>query len=128
MFLEMDRSENNCGNSLKIGQIIYRKIRERNLSEKEITDFLDISADDLKALYKRRSLDISSLIRFSKILDSNLLVYFSDDATVRDLIGQIEELIETVKKQEEELAKLRALNQTHLKVIELLETKDLFRS
>lgn len=117
--------------AIHIGEIIKKLIKENGFKVKYIADFLNISESTLYDIYKRSSIDIDKLIRFSQLLNKNLFLYYLDEEPIKSMFGkeeqalqkQIIELENEVATKNEKLKDLAEIIDAQKKVISLYETK-----
>lgn len=117
--------------AVHIGRIIYYLVKEKGLKAKAIADFVNVSQSSLFKIYKRESIDLDKLIRFSQLLNKNLFLYYLDEEPIKSMFGkegqalqkQILELENEVALKNEKLKDMAEIIEAQKKIISLYEAK-----
>lgn len=115
--------------AIHIGRIVYDLIKEKGLKAKAVADFVSVSQSSLFKIYKRESIDVDKLIRFSQLLNKNLFLYYLDEEPIKSMFGkeeqalqkQIIELENEVVSKNEKLKDLSDIIDAQKKIISLYE-------
>lgn len=101
--------------SIHIGLMIWKEMKQRNISVSVLSDALEISKSKAQELMNSATIDILTLVRISEILNYNFFTYYES--------GKIFSRIESHEKNRllEEVDRLRALLNEKNKALELQE-------
>lgn len=117
--------------TVHIGETIKRLIKENGFKVKHVADFLNISESTLYDIYRRTTIDVDKLIRFSQLLNKNLFLYYLDEEPIKSMFGkeeqslqkQIIELENELASKNEKLKDLTDIIEAQKKIISLYEVK-----
>jgi len=115
-----------------IGKVIHDLVKESGLKVKFVADFVNVGESTLFDIYKRASIDVDKLIKFSELLNKNLFIYYLDVEPIKSLFGQqvhilqatIEDQRAEIEKKDERIADLLELTKAQKKIIALQEDKE----
>ncbi len=110
-------------------------VHERGLKVRAVAEFISVSESTLFNIYKRKSIDIDKMIRFSQLFDTNLFLYYFDDEPIKSMLGQQtnslqKQLIDLQTELEAKNQKLKDLGdmiETQKKVIALYEKNETYK-
>lgn len=119
--------------AVNIGEIIHNLIKERGLKVKFVADYASISESTLYDIYKRSSIDVDKLIKFSLLFNQNLFLYYLEEEPIKSMFGEqvqtlqtkISELLAELEIKNDNLKHLSELVDMQKKVIALHEAKEI---
>lgn len=119
--------------AVNIGEIIHNLIKERGLKVKFVADYANISESTLYDIYKRSSIDVDKLIKFSLLFNQNLFLYYLEEEPIKSMFGEqvqtlqtkISELLAELEIKNDNLKHLSELVDMQKKVIALHEAKEI---
>ena len=109
--------------------MIHEIVRKRGIKALAVAQAINVSESSVYKIYRRATIDIDKLVRFSQFLDVNLfLPYFEQEplkgmfnAQVEDLNRQMDALNVTLQQKTQRISELERLNASNEKMIGLLE-------
>jgi len=115
-----------------IGQIIHSLVKERGLKAKFVADSANVSESTLYDIYKRSSIDVDKLIKFSQLFNTNLFLYYLEEEPIKSMFDKqvkilhqtVTELTNELESKNENIKHLTELIETQKKVISLHEAKE----
>lgn len=118
--------------AVHIGIIIHNLIKERGLKVKFVADFINVSESTLYDIYKRSSIDVDKLIKFSQLFNKNLFLYYLEEEPIKSMFDKqvltlqqtVNELTSELEIKSENMKHLSDLIETQKKVIALHESKE----
>jgi len=111
-----------------IGKIIRDIVIEKAISEEEIKETLDFSESMLDNIYQSRSVDFETLVNFSNLLKTNLLLYYGNHPLVKNFFdSHFAEQARQIEQKNETIAQQNAIITAHKKVISIYEANDIIQ-
>jgi transcriptional regulator with XRE-family HTH domain len=74
--------------SIHIGQIIKLLGKEKGLKAKAIANFVNVSESSLYKIYNRESVDMDKMIKFSRLFDRNLFLYYLNEEPLKSMFSK----------------------------------------
>ena len=74
--------------SINIGEIIKLLGKERGLKAKAIASSVNVSESSLYKIYNRQSIDMDKMIKFSKLFDKNLFLYYLNEEPLKSMFSK----------------------------------------
>ncbi|SEL30949.1 hypothetical protein [Parapedobacter koreensis] len=116
---------------IHIGSIIKSYIKDSGLKVKYVADFVNISESNLYDIYRRESIDVVKMIKFSQLFNKNLFLFYLNeepiksmfDEQVSQLHNRVLKLEDELRSKEEKIADLNQIIDAQNKVIALQEKK-----
>ncbi|HWV73243.1 MAG TPA: helix-turn-helix transcriptional regulator [Pseudosphingobacterium sp.] len=117
--------------AVHIGEIIHDLIKEKGLKAKYVADYISVSESTLYDIYRRSSIDVDKLIKFSQLFNKNLFLYYLEEEPIKSMFGKQVQILQTRileleteldSKNEKIKDQLEMIN-TQKKVIALQEAK-----
>lgn len=118
--------------AVHIGEIIHSLVRERGLKAKFVADYVSISESTLYDIYKRPSIDVDKLIKFSQLFNKNLFLYYIEEEPIKNMFDKqvlilqqtVAELSNEIEVKNSHIKHLSDLIETQKKVIALHEARE----
>lgn len=118
--------------AVHIGEIIHNLIKERGLKVKFVADYVSVSESTLYDIYKRSSIDVDKLIKFSQLFNKNLFLYYLEEEPIKSMFDKqvltlqqaLEDLTTELEIKNSNIQHLSDLIETQKKVIALHESKE----
>ncbi len=118
--------------AVHIGEIIHNLIKEHGLKVKFVADYVSVSESTLYDIYKRSSIDVDKLIKFSQLFNKNLFLYYLEEEPIKSMFDKqvqilqqtVVELTNELEIKNESMKHLSDLIETQKKVIALHESKE----
>lgn len=118
--------------AVHIGEIIHSLVRERGLKAKFVADYVSISESTLYDIYKRPSIDVDKLIKFSQLFNKNLFLYYIEEEPIKNMFDKqvlilqqtVAELSNELEVKNSHIKHLSDLIETQKKVIALHEARE----
>lgn len=118
--------------AVHIGEIIHSLVRERGLKAKFVADYVSISESTLYDIYKRSSIDVDKLIKFSQLFNKNLFLYYIEEEPIKNMFDDqvlylqqiVTELNNELEVKNSHIKHLTDLIETQKKVIALHEARE----
>lgn len=118
--------------AVHIGEIIHNLIKERGLKVKFVADYVSVSESTLYDIYKRSSIDVDKLIKFSQLFNKNLFLYYLEEEPIKSMFDKqvltlqqaLEDLTNELEIKNSNIQHLSDLIETQKKVIALHESKE----
>lgn len=118
--------------AVHIGEIIHNHIKEHGLKVKFVADQVNVSESTLYDIYKRSSIDVDKLIKFSQLFNKNLFLYYLEEEPIKSMFDKqvqilqqtVAELTNELEIKNESMKHLSDLIETQKKVISLHESKE----
>jgi hypothetical protein len=122
--------------SSHLGSLIKELVDAGGFTVNDVATYIDVSEEELDIIYDSNSIDVEIIIKLAELLQHNLFIYYLDNEVIRklfenhvnDLNPQISYLIGQLETKNDQIAQLKALNETQRKTIEMLETKDFLQN
>ncbi|MGJ1227329.1 MULTISPECIES: hypothetical protein [Sphingobacterium] len=108
-----------------IGKIIKTLILEKIINKDKILESLNINESMLEDIYESSSLDFETLINFSKLLQTNLFLYYREHSIIKEIFD--ESMIEqagVIEQKKETITHLTAIIAAQEKVIAIHEANE----
>lgn len=117
--------------AVHIGEVIREKVKNKGLKADYVAKFISSSESNLFNIYRRKSIDIDKLIRFSQLLDENLFLYYLNEEPIKSMfdkqVGLLQERVlnleNELKTKDEKLEDLNRIIGAQNKVIALHENQ-----
>lgn len=74
--------------SINIGEIIKLLGKEKGLKAKAIASFVNVSESSLYKIYNRQSIDMEKMIKFSKLFNKNLFLYYLNEEPLKSMFSK----------------------------------------
>lgn len=118
--------------AVHIGEIIHNLIKDRGLKVKFVADFVNVSESTLYDIYKRPSIDVDKLIKFSQLFNKNLFLYYLEEEPIKSMFDKqvltlqqaVDDLTNELEIKNSHMKHLSDLIETQKKVIALHESKE----
>lgn len=118
--------------AVHIGEIIHDLIKEKGLKVKYVADYISVSESTLYDIYRRASIDVDKLIKFSQLFNRNLFLYYLEEEPIKSMFDQQVEILQKrilelqveLASKNEKLKDLLEIIETQKKVISLQEAKE----
>ncbi|WP_313240275.1 hypothetical protein [Sphingobacterium multivorum] len=118
--------------AVHIGKVIHDLVKERGLKVRFVADYVNVGESTMYDIYKRATIDVDKLIKFSQLLNKNLFIYYLDEEPIKSMFGQqvlllqttVDELRSEIENKNERIRSLTELTETQKKVIALQEAKE----
>ncbi|WP_343317687.1 hypothetical protein [Sphingobacterium multivorum] len=108
-----------------IGKIIKTLILEKVIKKDKILEFLKINESMLEDIYESSSLDFETLINFSKLLQTNLFLYYFEHSMIKDIFDEIMiDQAKLIEQKNETITHLTAIIAAQEKVIAIHEANE----
>jgi transcriptional regulator with XRE-family HTH domain len=116
--------------SIHIGQIIKLLGKEKGLKAKAIANFVNVSESSLYKIYNRESVDMDKMIKFSRLFDRNLFLYYLNEEPLKSMFSkdvvmfqnQIAELEREVSLKSSKIEDLKEIIANQKKLISFHES------
>jgi len=117
--------------AIHIGEIIHGLVAERGLKAKAVAEFINISESTLFKIYRKSSVDVDKLIRFSQLLNTNLFAPYMKEEPLNSIFGKqvkllqlrVAELENELDRKEEGIKSLNEMITMQKKIIALHEDR-----
>lgn len=118
--------------AVHIGEIIHGLVKEKGLKVKFVADFVNVSESTLYDIYKRASIDVDKLIKFSQLFNNNLFLHYLEEEPIKSMFDKqvlvlqqtVVEINNELESKNENLKHLMDLIETQKKVIALHEANE----
>ncbi|GAA0886026.1 hypothetical protein GCM10009120_46250 [Sphingobacterium siyangense subsp. cladoniae] len=108
-----------------IGKIIKTLILEKIINKDKILESLNINESMLEDIYESSSLDFETLINFSKLLQTNLFLYYREHSIIKEIFDErIIEQAGVIEQKKETITHLTAIIAAQEKVIAIHEANE----
>jgi transcriptional regulator with XRE-family HTH domain len=115
--------------SIHIGKIIHDLIKSKGIKVKTVAKTINVSESALYKIYKRRTIDIDKIIKFSKFLDTNLFLYYLEQEPLKSMFrkdaeklnDEIKNLTALLEQKTKRISELEGINSSQQKILTLLE-------
>lgn len=115
--------------SVHIGLMIWKEMKQKNISVSDIAAALEISKTKAQEMLNNSTIDIHSLVRISEILKYNFFRYYESGKTFSQielleknrLTAEVERLKALLSEKNKALELQERLNKIQLNTISLLE-------
>lgn len=116
--------------AVQIGEIIKELVHSNGLKAKFVAGYLSISESNLYDIYKRSSIDVDKLIKFSELFNTNLFIHYINKEPIKSMFGdqvfslqeKISELENEITSKNEKIIDLTDLVQSQKKIIAFHES------
>lgn len=71
-----------------IGEKIHEWVHKKGLKAKTVANFVNVSESSLYKIYKRESIDIDKMIKFSELLGVNLFLYYLNEEPLKSMFSK----------------------------------------
>lgn len=117
--------------AVHIGEIIHDLVKTKGLKVKYVADYISVGESTLYDIYKRASIDVDKLIKFSQLFNQNLFLYYLEEEPIKSMFGEQVQILQTrileleteVASKNEKIKDQLEMIDTQKKVIALQETK-----
>jgi hypothetical protein len=122
--------------SIHIGKIIHDLIKSKGIKVKTVAKTINVSESALYKIYKRRTIDIDKIIKFSKFFDKNIFLYYTNlflyyleqeplksmfRKDAEKLNDEIKNLTALLEQKTKRISELEGINSSQQKILTLLE-------
>lgn len=108
-----------------IGKVIKTLILEKVINKDIILEALNINESILEDIYESSSLNLETLINFSKLLQTNLFLYYREHRIVKDFLDDsIINQAKLIEQNNDSIAHLTAIIAAQEKVIAIYEANE----
>jgi transcriptional regulator with XRE-family HTH domain len=118
-----------CKMSIHIGKNIHSLIKSKGIKAKTVAKAINVSESSLYKIYKRKTIDIDKLLKFSQYLDVNLFIHYFEQEPLKSMFRkEAEKLTDEIKnlkllleQRDKRINELEGINASQQKILTLLE-------
>ena len=116
--------------AVHIGKIIHDLILQKGVKAHTVAAAISISDSSLYKIYKRKTIDIDKLIRFSQFLEVNLFQYYFEQEPLKSMLNphadnlntEITTLRNLLEERTQRMRDLERLTAAQEKILAMMET------